>query len=141
MLPTWKKYRSDDPLQERALEQILCGVSNLKYERSLEASDELESSGTSKSSVSRRFVAHTKRRVEEFLSRPLDGLDLLVLMFDGIQMGRPVLIIALGIASEGHKHVLGVAQGTTERAQVCLGLLRTLIERGLQAKRRRLMVT
>ena len=141
LLPTWKKYRSDDPLQERALEQILCGVSNRKYERSLEVLDELESSGTSKSSVSRRFVAHTKRRVEAFLSRPLDGLDLLVLMFDGIQMGRHVLIIALGIDSEGHKHVLGVAEGTTESAQVCLGLLRKLIERGLQVERRRLIVT
>ena len=82
--------------------------------------DELESSGTSKSSVARRLVAHTKRRLEAFLSRPLDGLDLLVLMFDGIQMGRHVLIIALGIDSEGHKHVLGVAEGTTESAQVCL---------------------
>ena len=141
VLPTWRKYRGHDPLEKRVLEQIVCGVSSRKYDRSLDDFEGIETSGTSKSSVSRRFVAHTKRRVEAFLSRPLGELDLPVLMFDGIHMGRHVLIVALGIDSDGHKHVLGVIEGTTESSAVCRQLLRQLIERGLQVERRRLIVT
>ena len=127
MLPTCRKYRGHDPLEKRALEQIVCGVSSRKYDRSLDDFEGIETSGTSKCSVSRRFVAHTKRRVEAFLSRPLGELDLPVLMFDGIHMGRHVLIVALGIDSDGHKHVLGVIEGTTESSAVCRQLLRRLI--------------
>ena len=141
VLPTWTKYRGHDPLEKRALEQIVCGVSSRKYDRSLDALEGVETSGTSKSSVSRRFVVHTKRRVEAFLSRPLGRLDLPVLMFDGIHMGRHVLILALGIDSDGHKHVLGVMEGTSESSAVCRQLLRQLIERGLKVERRRLIVT
>ncbi len=133
--------RDEDPLEERALEQMLCGVSTRKFERSLEPLPEsVESVGTSKSSVSRRFVARTRRQVESFLSRPLGDLDLPVLMFDGVHMGKQLLIVGLGIASDGTKHVLGVVQGATESHRVCQGLLRQLIERGLVVERRRLVV-
>ena len=69
-LPTWQQYRDQDPLGQRALEQILCGVSTRKYHRSLEAFGEVETAGTGKSSVSRRFVARTKQQVDTFLGRP-----------------------------------------------------------------------
>ncbi len=35
-LPHWERFKATDPLEERA-EQILCGVTTRKYERSLEA--------------------------------------------------------------------------------------------------------
>jgi putative transposase len=94
----------------------------------------------SRSSVSRRFVARTTQQVEAFLSRPLDGMDLPVVMIDGTALGDHVLIVALGIDSEGHKHVLGVAEGSTESHGVCQALLRDLIERGLAVERARLFV-
>ena len=140
-LPTWERYRDQDPLGHRALEQILCGVSSRKYQRSLESIGDLETSGITKSSVSRQFVARTKRQVESFLSRPLGVLDLPVLMLDGVEMGRHLLIVALGIDSEGHKHVLGVVEGAAESSEVCRRLLRQLIERGLEVERPRLIVT
>jgi transposase-like protein len=140
-LPTWEAYRDEDPLGERAVEQILCGVSTRKYDRSLEPLEgEREAVGTSKSSVSRRFVARTRRQVEAFLSRPLQDLDLPVLMFDGVEMGRHLLIVALGIARDGHKHVLGLVEGSTESSEVCRRLLRQLIARGLRVERRRVIV-
>jgi len=43
----------------------------------------VKSRGTSKSAVSRRFVAATAARVEEQLARPLGDLKLAVLMMDG----------------------------------------------------------
>jgi transposase-like protein len=141
-LPTWRRFAEEDPLNERALEQILAGVSTRKYGSSLEALPAgLEAGMTSSSSVSRRFVAVTQQRVETFLSRPLDALDLPVILLDGTGFGKDhVLVTALGIDSRGHKHVLGVIEGTTESEEVCLSLLRNLIDRGLKVERARLFV-
>jgi len=141
-LPTWRQFAERDPLDERALEQILAGVSTRKYGRSLEALPEgLEAGMTSSSSVSRRFIAATQRRVEAFLSRPLDALDLPVILLDGTGFGGDhVLVTALGIDNSGHKHVLGVVEGTTESEEVCRSLLRDLIDRGLKVERARLFV-
>jgi len=140
-LPTWQEVTREDPLEERALEQMLVGVSTRGYARSLEPLPPGgKSLAVSRSSVSRRFVARTTQQVEAFLSRPLDGLDLPVMMIDGTALGDHVLVVALGIDSDGHKHVLGVAEGSTESHGVCLGLLRDLIERGLGVERARLFV-
>jgi len=37
-------------------------------------------------------------------------------MIDGIHFGGQVLVVALGIAEGGEKHVLGVWQGATENS-------------------------
>jgi putative transposase len=139
-LPTWQDITREDPLEERAVEQMLVGVSTRGYARSLEPLlPGVESLAVSRSSVSRRFVARTARKVEEFLSRPLD-VDLPVVMIDGTALGEHVLVVALGIDSEGHKHVLGIVEGSTESHGVCQALLRDLIDRGLLVERARLFV-
>lgn len=140
-LPTWRRFAEEDPLDRRVMEQILAGVSTRGYDRSLEElPEELASSATRRSSVSRRFVAATSQRVGQFLSRPLGDLDLPVIMLDGRGMGEHLLVIALGIDAGGEKHVLGVVEGSTESEQVCRSLLRNLIERGLVVERARLFV-
>jgi putative transposase len=139
-LPTWEDITREDPLDERAYEQMLLGVSTRRYGRSLEPLPPgVESIAVSHSSVSRRFVARTAAKVEKFLSRPLDA-DFPVVMIDGTGLGDHVLVVALGIDSEGHKHVLGVVEGSTESHGVCQALLRDLIERGLVVERARLFV-
>jgi transposase-like protein len=86
-LPTYEYFKDDDPLKERVLTQILVGVSTRRYERSLETKEiDIPSKGTSKSSVSRRFVAMTTKRLVEWLNRPLEGLDLVVLFIDGVEL-------------------------------------------------------
>jgi len=100
----------------------------------------MSSVGTSRSSVSRRFVARTAGQVQEFLSRSLEELDLPVVLIDGTGMGEHVLVTALGMDSTGKKHVLGVVEGSTESAAVCRALLQSLIERGLRVERARLFV-
>ena len=140
-LPTWKKFSEEDPLNERAVEQMLVGVSTRGYARSLEPLDEEhESVAVSRSSVSRRFVAKTQDQVTAFLSRPLGELDLPVIMLDGVCLAEHVLIVALGIDTDGRKHVLGLVEGSTESEGVCQSLLRNLIDRGLKVERARLFV-
>jgi len=135
-LPTWEHFAGMDPLGERAYEQMLVGVATRQYARSLEPLGEgVEARGTSKSAVSRRFVAATAARVGEELARPIGDLRLAVLMIDGIHFGEHVILIALGIDESGQKHVLGLREGATENAASCTALIANLVERGLDTTR------
>ena len=140
-LPHWRLFSQQDPLDERVQEQMLVGISTRKYARSLEDLPEgLPQTGIRRSSVSRRFVARTTRIVEEFLGQSLEELDLPVILLDGVHLGDHVLVVALGIDATGKKHVLGVAEGTTESEEVGKSLLRGLMDRGLRVERARLFV-
>ena len=66
-------------------------------------------SGLSKSAVSRRFKALTEARLAEWMASDLSQFDLLVIRIDGFHMTDKLLMIgAVGIDVEGHKHPLGV---------------------------------
>jgi putative transposase len=132
-LPTFQTMAATDPLDRRVVEQMLVGVATRQYARSLEPlGPEMKSRGTSKSAVSRRFVART--------TAPLDDLDLVALLIDGVHLGDHCLIVALGIAADGHKHALGLGDGSTENATVCQGLLANLQSRGLRTDRSLLVI-
>lgn len=75
-----------------------------------------------------------------FLSRPLDALELPVILIDGTGLGDHLMLVALGMDTAGHKHVLGVWEGSSESVEVGRGLLRNLIERGLRVEQPRLFV-
>ena len=59
---------------------------------------------------------------------------------DGIQFGQIHVIVALGVDTQGYKHVLGLREGSSENATVVKDLLTDLVSRGLDPKRRRLFV-
>jgi transposase-like protein len=140
-LPTFQTLTETDPLNRRVVEQMLVGVATRQYARSLEPLPAgTKSRGTSKSSVSRRFVAKTAAQLEAWRSTPLDDLDLVGLMLDGVHIGDHCLIIALGIAADGHKHALGLWEGSTENATVCQSLLANLQSRGLRTDRSLLVI-
>jgi putative transposase len=141
VLPSWERFQQEDPLRDRAVEQILAGVSTRNYARSLEPiGEDLVSRSDSASSVSRRFVVRTANAVRTFLSRPLEGQDFPIILIDGTGLGDHVAIVVLGIDATGKKQVLGVAEGSTEASAVCHRLLSELIERGLVVERARLFV-
>ncbi len=76
-LPTFQAVAQADPLNHRVVEQMLVVVATRHYARSLESGPAgVVSRGTSKSSVSRRFVAKTTAPFRAWQSAPLDGLDL-----------------------------------------------------------------
>jgi putative transposase len=74
------------------------------------------------------------------VKKKLDDLDLVAILIDGIHLGKQVLVVALGIATNGEKHVLGLWQGATENATVVQALLEDLVARGLKPDRRYLFV-
>jgi transposase-like protein len=135
-LPTFQTMAGTDPLDRRVVEQMLVGVATRQYARSLEPlGADVESRGTSKSAVSRRFVAKTRAQLETWQAAPLDGLDLVALLVDGVHVGEHCLIVALGVAADGEKHALGIWEGSTENAAVCQSLLSNLQSRGLRTDR------
>jgi hypothetical protein len=68
-------------------------------------------------------------------------LDLPVIQIDGLHISNElVLIAALGIDGEGHKHPLALIEGATENATVVQALIDNLIERGLDPKACRLFI-
>jgi transposase-like protein len=140
-LPTFRTLADTDPLNRRVVEQMLVGVATRQYARSLEPLPAgTKSRGTSKSSVSRRFVAKTAAQLAAWQSTPLDTLDLVGLILDGVHLGDHCLIVALGIAADGQKHALGLWEGSTENAAVCQSLLANLQSRGLRTDRSLLVI-
>ena len=140
-LPTFQALAHTDPLNRRVVDQMLVGVATRQYARSLEpVPADVVSRGTSKSSVSRRFVAKTTAQLRAWQAAPLDGLDLVALILDGVHIGEHCLVVALGIAADGQKHALGLWEGATENTAVCQSLLANLQSRGLRTDRSLLVI-
>jgi putative transposase len=139
-LPSVEAFRCRDPLAERVVTQLLLGVSTRGYEQSLGSPPPVPSRGTSKSAASRRLVAATRGKLHTDLARRLDDVGLVALLLDGIQIGERTLVVALGVSHNGDKVPLGLWQGSTENAAVCIGLLQDLLERGLRVEAKILCV-
>jgi transposase-like protein len=140
-LPTFQAMAKTDPLDRRVVEQMLVGVATRQYARSLEPLDPaIETRGTTKSTVSRRFIARTRQQLEAWRSRPLDDLALAVLLVDGVHVGDHCLIVALGVTEDGSKHALGLWEGSTENSTACKDLLANLQSRGLRTDRSVLVI-
>jgi transposase-like protein len=90
--------------------------------------------------VSRTLVRRTRQRLQEHLTRRLDGLEVVALFLDGVVVAQQTAIVALGITRDGHKEPLGLRLGSTENAVVCTDLLQDLLARGLTVDGRVLCV-
>jgi putative transposase len=142
-LPTWQAFAATELLDQLTLERMLAKLSTRRYHAGLEpvgSRAEQASSGTSKSAISRRFVAATERALAELLAADLTGLDLVALMVDGIRVAEHCCVVALGITLDGTKIPLGLAEGATENATVVRDLLAGLRDRGLDVTRPVLVV-
>jgi putative transposase len=140
-LPSWREWSARDPLEQRAVEQMVLGVSTRGYARSLEPLPEAVAvRGVSKSAVSERFVYGTERKLAELMSRELRQLRVVALLIDGVHFGEHVVLAAVGVDEHGDKHVLGLREGATENAAAVRALLADLVERGLDTNRSLLIV-
>jgi transposase-like protein len=135
---SYETFVSADLLADGVVARMLGGLSTRGYPAGLEpvgTSVEQAATGTSHAAVSRRFVTATAERLEQLLTRPLDGQRWLVVFLDGFGMGEHLLVGALGVTADGTKVPLGVAEGTTENTAVCTRLVTGLRDRGLNPER------
>ncbi len=122
--PRYERKESDQPLR------MLKGIATRNYEACAEAVP--EAFGLSSSSVSRRYVKGTARKLAQFQERSLEGYNLVALFLDGKSFADEEIIIALGVTLDGQKIPLGFVQAATENERVCRRFLSDLVDRGLQ---------
>jgi hypothetical protein len=113
-------FNSTELLGRLAMEKMLAGLSIRRYAPAgLEPVGEQVTAtarSTSKSAVSRRFVASTETALTELLAADLSGLDLVALMVDGVHFAETCCVVALGIDLQGNKIPLSLVEGSTENA-------------------------
>jgi putative transposase len=137
-VPAYELFSSTDLLGQMALERMMAKLSTRRYAAGLEpvgAPVEEACRSTSKSAVSRRFVAATESALATLLAADLSGLDLVALMIDGVHFADHLCVVAMGIGVDGTKHPLGLVEGDTENTTVVRDLLADLRDRGLDTTR------
>ena len=90
-LESWQVLRDGNLLLEWALNLMVLNVSTRKYHRAVRLPEgdlaKARGDGTSKSAVSRRFVALSRKKMKAWLASDLSELDLLVIQIDGLHVG------------------------------------------------------
>ena len=114
---------------EGVLRRILSGLSCHNYEACAEAVP--EAFGLSASTISRRFIKVSSRKLKEIMERDLSQYDIIALFIDGKSFAEDEMIIALGVTTGGEKIPLGFIQAATENERVVKEFLTTLLDRGL----------
>lgn len=142
-VPSYELFSQTEVLGRMAMERMLAGLSTRRYPVGLEPvgqRTEQIAVSTSKSAVSRRFVAATETALAELLAADLSSVDLVGLMIDGVHFGEHTCVVALGIGIDGTKHPLSLVEGSTENATLVSELIVGLRERGLDVTKPILVV-
>jgi transposase-like protein len=140
---SYELFSGTEVLGRMAMERMLAGLSTRRYPAGLEPIGqrvEQAATSTSRSAVSRRFVAATETALAQLLAADLSQLDLVGLMIDGVHFGEHCCVVALGIGIDGTKHPLSLVEGSTENATLVTELIVGLRERGLDVTRPILVV-
>jgi len=135
---SYELFTQTEVLGRMAMERMLAGLSTRRYPVGLEpvgTRTEQAATSTSRSAVSRRFVAATETALAQLLAQDLSQLDLVGLMIDGVHFGEHCCVVALGIGIDGTKHPLSLVEGSTENATLVTELIVGLRERGLDVTR------
>jgi putative transposase len=137
-LDTYEVMNRTELLDGPLMATILSGVSARQYTKIV--SRGLQAKGIKKSSISRKTIAASKPTVDQFRQQPLDRDDFVVLLFDGISVGKRQMIVCIGIDMNGTKRVLSLRVGATENEIVCRDLIRDMVDRGLSPSKQYLFV-
>ena len=111
------------------MKKVLLGLSCGRYEET--ARNIPEAFGLSRSTVSRRTIRASARKLQALMSRRLNQDDFVALFVDGKSFYEDGIILVVGITIEGEKRILGFVQAASEKEAVMAEYFQTLIERGL----------
>ena len=128
-LRTYRRLQQPRNMDEGLLKKVINGLSCRNYRECAEAVP--EAFGMSPSSISRRTIQVTARKLKELQERSLAGYDFVALFLDGKSFASEQILIGLGVTLEGEKIILGFLQASTENERVCTDFLRGLLQRGL----------
>lgn len=132
VLSSYRGLQNPQKIDEAVFKRMIKGISSRKYEQAV--MEVPETFGIKKSSVSRKFIRASARKLKECLERDLSGEDIIAIFIDGKYFADNEIIIALGITIEGEKIVLGFIESSTENHRVCKDFLNGLMGRGLDVE-------
>jgi transposase-like protein len=136
-LSAYHLFASEDQLSAVVMQRMLVGLATRRHPAAGEpvgAAVQSTAVATSRSAISRRFVAQTKTALAELLARDLGPLDIKVLMIDGEHIAEHCCVVALAITADGTKVPVGLWEGSTENKTVVKHLLADLVGRGLDTE-------
>lgn len=128
-LKVYEEFQNPKLFEQQVFAEGLKKVSQRDYEKGL--STIANSFGFKKSSVSRKWINATAKKLDELQNRSLTELNIRTVFIDGKRFHKNGVIIALGIGGNGRKYVLGIYQASSENHQSCVNLLNDLEKRGL----------
>lgn len=128
-LQTYQDFQNPELFDQAVFAEGIKKVSQRDYQKGVQKI--ANSFGFAKSSVSRRWIKATAGKIEELQKRSLKEMDIRAVFIDGKRFSKHGVIIALGVAGDGRKFVLGIYQADTENSKSCLDLLNDLQSRGL----------
>jgi transposase-like protein len=135
-LMSYRAAKNPEQLQSQIIGAIVSGVSTRNVEDL-----KPNSPGVKRSNVSRLWQEAGNRFIDELRSKDLSETTWCALMLDGIRLSRDqTAVVALGIDSAGHKHVLDFALGSSESLEVSRELVSRIVSRGFTCPHRLLVV-
>lgn len=132
VLSNYRKLQEPIDCDRNLLVKVLNGLSCHKYSEAAQKVPEVF--GLSASSISKRFIRASVRKLKDFNFRRLEKYDIVAIVIDGKTFAKEQMVIAVGITISGKKILLGFVQTATENASVCKEFLQSLIDRGLLYK-------
>lgn len=128
-LQTYEDFQNPMLFDQAVFTEGIKKVSQRDYEMGV--SKLANSFGFKKSSVSKRWIKATAKKIEDLQKRSLKEMDIRAVFIDGKRFSKHGVIVALGVSGDGRKFVLGIYQADTENSRSCLALLTDLESRGL----------
>ena len=129
LLQSYASLQNPRAVDQGLMKKILLGLSAARYEETARSIP--EAFGLSKSTVSKRFIRASAKKLRELSNRRLDKEDIVALFIDGKSFAEDGIILAVGVTSEGKKVILGFIQSASENERVLKQFLERLIDRGL----------
>jgi transposase-like protein len=130
--------RRESSVEEALIEMYLAGVSVRRVEDITQALWGTRVSPGTVSNLNKKIY----ERIEQWRNRPIEG-DFPYVYLDGIvlkrtwadQVANVSVLVAVGVAADGYRQILGVCEGAKEDKEGWSGFLRHLKERGLSGVR------
>ena len=131
-LATYRVAKDPQQLQSQIVQAIVSGVSSRAIEQI-----KPNSPGVKRSNVSRLWQEAGSKFVEQLRSKDIGLITWCALMLDGIRLSKEqTAVVALGIDSEGNKHVLDFVLGSSESLEVSRDLMSRIVKRGFACSHR-----
>ena len=128
-LRSYESLQRPGEVDERVMKKILLGLSTRRYEET--ARNIPEAFGLSASSVSRKTIRASARKLRELLERRLGGEEFVAIFIDGKSFAEDGMVLAVGVTLQGQKRILGMVETATENQKVLVEFFESLKDRGL----------